>query len=66
MFGFMSFPDRARAFREIYRVLRPGGRALVATWGPIDRLPPMKVGFDSLSEALPQLPRMPKGRSAAG
>ena len=61
MFGFMFFPDRARAFRELCRVLRPGGRALVATWAPIDRRPMMKVGFESLAEALPQLPPMTKG-----
>jgi hypothetical protein len=42
-------------------VLRPGGRALVATWAPIDRRPMMKVGFDSLAEALPQLPPVTKG-----
>ena len=61
MFGFMFFSDRARAFRELYRVLRPGGRALVATWAPLDRRPMMKVGFESLAEALPQLPPMTKG-----
>ena len=26
-FGFFFFPDRARAFREIHRVLRSGGHA---------------------------------------
>src|SRR6266536_435039 len=56
MFGFMFFPDRMQAFRELCRVLRPGGRALVATWAPIERRPLMKVGFDSLAEALPGLP----------
>ena len=61
MFGFMFFPDRARAFRELCRVLRPGGRALVATWAPLERRPLMKVGFESLAEALPGLPPMTKG-----
>jgi len=61
MFTFMFIPDRALAFREIHRVLRPGGRALVATWAPIDRRPMMKIGFDALVEALPDLPPMPKG-----
>jgi len=61
MFGFMFFPDRMRAFRELCRVLRPGGRALVATWAPIERRPLMKVGFDSLAEALPGLPPLTKG-----
>ena len=61
MFGYMFFPDRALAFREMLRVLRPGGRALIATWSPIDRRPFMKLGFDAMAEALPQLPAPAKG-----
>ena len=61
MFSFMFFPDRARAFRELLRVLRPGGIAVVGTWGPIDRRPMMKLGFDAVAEVLPDLPRPAKG-----
>jgi len=61
MFGFMFFPDRARTFREIRRVLRPGGRALIGTWAPIERRPLMKVAFDAMAEVLPQLPPPVKG-----
>ena len=61
MFGFMFFPSRARAFGELHRVLRPGGRALIATWAPIERRPMMKIGFDALAEALPQVPLPPRG-----
>jgi len=61
MFAFMFFPDRARAFREMHRVLRQGGKALVATWSPIDRRPFIKIGFEAMAEALPNLPPMPKG-----
>jgi SAM-dependent methyltransferase len=50
LFAFMFVPDRARAFRELHRVLRPGGRVLVATWGPIERRPLMKIGFDALPQ----------------
>ena len=61
MFAFFFFPDRARAFRELHRVLRPGGRALIATWATIDRRPFMKIGFDAMAEAFPQAPRPGKG-----
>jgi SAM-dependent methyltransferase len=61
IFGFMFFPDRPKAFREMRRVLQPGGRAIVATWGPIADRPVMKLGFDALAEALPDLPPPAKG-----
>jgi len=61
LFAFMFFPDRAQAFREILRVLREGGKAIVGTWAPIERRPMLKVGFDAMAEAIPGLPPMPKG-----
>lgn len=35
-FGLMLVVDVERAFTEIARVLRPGGRAAIAVWGPPD------------------------------
>jgi SAM-dependent methyltransferase len=61
MFGFFFFPDRAKAYAELVRVLRPGARFLMATWSPIERRPFMKLGFDAMAEALPHLPRPAKG-----
>jgi ubiquinone/menaquinone biosynthesis C-methylase UbiE len=60
-FAFMFFPDRDKAFREMRRVLRDGGKALVITWAPIERRPFIQLGFDALREAIPQIPPMPKG-----
>lgn len=35
-FGVMFFPDKPAAFRELRRVLAPGGSLLFSTWGSID------------------------------
>lgn len=36
-FAVMFFPDRVAAYREVRRVLRPGGSFLFSTWNGIDR-----------------------------
>jgi SAM-dependent methyltransferase len=44
--------DPARAVGEIRRVLRPGGRAAIAVWGPRERNPWLGVLMDAVGEQL--------------
>jgi SAM-dependent methyltransferase len=38
-FGIMFFEDRPRALREMWRVLKRGGRMAVAVWASLDETP---------------------------
>jgi enediyne biosynthesis protein CalE5 len=50
--GIMLVPDPARAAGEIRRVLRPGGRAALAVWGPRERNPWLDVVFAAATAEL--------------
>jgi SAM-dependent methyltransferase len=63
MFGLMFFPDRGKGFRELLRALRPGGRAVVSAWAPMDG--PFAVMSEAMREALPFLPP-PTGKPPLG
>jgi SAM-dependent methyltransferase len=56
IFGLIFFPDRGRGFRELCRVLKPEGRAVVVGWAPVERIPLIDAMIRGLREALPDLP----------
>lgn len=61
--GFQFFPDKAAAATEIYRVLKPGGNAMISTWCPVAECEIFGALCESLEEiqedALSQLMRVP-------
>jgi len=61
MFGLMFFPDRAKGFSELRRVLRPGGRAVVASWQPMAQVPLFVSLFEAIAKELPSFP-FPDGK----
>ncbi|AKV03949.1 2-heptaprenyl-1,4-naphthoquinone methyltransferase [Labilithrix luteola] len=63
MFGLMFFPDRARGFSELHRVLRPKAPAVVSTWAPLERSSAMRLLFGALAAADPSPPPPPPPRA---
>ncbi len=55
-FGLMLFPERAKGFAEMRRVLRPGGRALVTGWAGPDKFESMGIFLAAMRAAFPEMP----------
>lgn len=49
-FGVMFLPDKPAAYREMRRLLRPGGTVLVAVWDDVDGSPIARALADSVTD----------------
>lgn len=58
-FALMLFPDRAKGFSELRRVLRPGGRAMVSAWAGPDKFEAFGLFLSALKVAFPDMPPPP-------
>lgn len=47
-FGVMFFPDKERSYREVHRVLEPGGSYLFSVWDSMAANPFAKVALETL------------------
>lgn len=70
-FGMMFLPDRVGAYREMLRVLRPGGTLVFNAWDSLDANPGSAAVQGAIVAALPEpapafLPRTPFGHHDAG
>lgn len=56
LFGLMFFPDRIQGFKELHRVLKPNGLAVVSSWASIDKSSLMQATSAAIKSALPDAP----------
>jgi ubiquinone/menaquinone biosynthesis C-methylase UbiE len=58
--GFMFFPDMELAAREMFRVLRPGGRMATSVWGAAEKNPWITTVLNTLNKNM-EIPAPPPG-----
>jgi ubiquinone/menaquinone biosynthesis C-methylase UbiE len=55
VFGIFFVPDMAAAVRELWKVVRPGGKLAITTWGPRFFEPGNTVFWDAVRDVAPDL-----------
>ncbi|MDH5444249.1 MAG: class I SAM-dependent methyltransferase [Gammaproteobacteria bacterium] len=56
LFGLMFFDDRAKAYAEIRRTLKPGGKAVISCWAPVSESNGFQLVFGTLRQINPNIP----------
>ncbi len=46
--GLMFLPDKLKGYKEVFRVLKPGGRFIFATWDRTENIPILNLIFNEL------------------
>lgn len=65
-FGVMFFPDHIKGFSEILRVLRPGGRFIFNSWGPLETNDFAHIALETLIALYPEDPPLFLARTPYG
>ncbi len=55
-FGIMFFPDKARSYAEVKRILKPSGHYVFSVWGSWDENPFAKLVHDTIARFFPNNP----------
>ena len=55
-FGVMFFPDKLRSYREVHRVLKPGGAYVLNVWDSWDANPFARIAHETVEEFFPDDP----------
>jgi SAM-dependent methyltransferase len=56
LFGLMFFPDHDQGLRELHRVLKPGGQAVLGVWAQPSRVDLMRLMGEAAMSAMIDLP----------
>jgi SAM-dependent methyltransferase len=55
-FGIMFFPDKPKSFREVHRVLKPGGRYFFSVWDSHRYNPFGRIAHEAVARFIPKDP----------